>query len=29
VFQHMLPESPEARIALGKTRKFLDAHLGR
>lgn len=29
VFQHMLPEAPEARIALGKMRKFLDAHLGR
>ena len=29
VFQHMLLDAPEARIALGKTRKFLDAHLGR
>ena len=29
VFQWTLPDSPESRLALGKTRKFLDAHLGR
>jgi epsilon-lactone hydrolase len=29
VFQWTLPDSPESRIALGKTRTFLNAHLGR
>jgi monoterpene epsilon-lactone hydrolase len=29
VFQHVLPDGPESRIALDKTRKFLDTHLGR
>ena len=29
VFQHMLADAPEARIALGKMRTFLDDHLGR
>jgi epsilon-lactone hydrolase len=29
VFQQALPDSPESRIALGKTKKFLDTHLAR
>jgi epsilon-lactone hydrolase len=29
VFQHMLPDAPESRLALEKTRRFLDVHLGR
>lgn len=28
VFQQLLPEAPEGRIALGKTKAFLDEHLG-
>ena len=29
VFQQVLPEAPESRIAVGKTAKFLNTHLGR